>query len=1023
MPGDREPSEDELARTATVGATATVTGEPGRDVPPVRDSDVGDQLGRYKLQREIGRGGMGVVHAAFDPDLERRVALKVLPVTSESVEARQRLLREARAMARLAHPNVVTVHEVGTAKGRDFIAMELVDGKTLEDWLSAKPRTEREIIEAYVAAGRGLAAAHAAGLVHRDFKPRNVLRHRDGRIAVTDFGLVVGVEAQADAFTTTLPSGGLAALDETTTPSSLSGLTKTGSVLGTPAYMAPEQWTGGTIGPPADQFAFCVALWEALAKERPYRGDTLEALKEKVIAGRRADDSKIPRKLRGVLRRGLDPDPAKRYPDMNALLAAIVRTERRPTLLFALGAAAIVAAVVVYFVAARSPTVQKTYVVGERCSAPVLAPDKVWTAGDLERLRAAQQGLAADLIDADMKAWHELRARACKAQADVREPQLACLDGVLSRIDTVKQALGIPNVSPQLEINELLVDPATCNTAQPPRLTRVMSGEMRGLIGRYLVSQTPGRELKASDAAALIAAAGGEPCALSFAHQMAVGITPGSERADHLARAERASQECADDRLLADTAMLSSMIAGLLAENELRTGLQRSEALAARVSEPFLEAQLEQQRVSLAMISDDIDGAVAHSEKALELFRDAGAVRSALTAQLDLTSWKDRRGGANDFAGRGEELATLRADIVKKLGESDRAVANIDARRADWMWQNGDLAGAEQLRRKLVQRDPAFEPHVIAGQVVDDKGPVEGAEVTVAPSMWGDSLRAAETLGSLQRSTVTGADGRFSISDVETKSYLIAQHGDQRSAAVLATPNMTVMLTPTSRVSGTVDLRGHAPSQVTLIISAKSQPKETPYYMRAPIGEDGTFSVDGVPRGAVLFQTSVALPTARMVAGKEVNVSKPVVEGVRLEVKASARPLNVLVRSIYGAPIVKANVFLIAGKQPPDGFFGKMFSGKENYTPKLALPPQPEQQTPIVRARMKSGDLLARFAQRPEGEVSVCAMPMPDRLDDPQFQAAGMDLKRLEKWPVKCVPMKSDDELVEIAIPPLPRFD
>src|SRR5213075_2493203 len=163
---------------------------------------------------------------------------------------------------------------------------------------AAEPRSEREIIAAFVAAGRGLAAAHAAGLVHRDFKPRNVLRHKDGRIVVTDFGLVVGIAQQVDVLTTTLPAG--ATVDSSTTPSSLSGLTQTGALLGTPAYMAPEQWTGETIGPPADQFAFCVALWEALAKERPYRGTTLEALKSEVTEGKRGDEAKLPRRLRTI---------------------------------------------------------------------------------------------------------------------------------------------------------------------------------------------------------------------------------------------------------------------------------------------------------------------------------------------------------------------------------------------------------------------------------------------------------------------------------------------------------------------------------------------------------------------------------------------------------------------------------------------------------------------------------------------------------------------------------------------------
>src|SRR6185312_1481165 len=179
MAADR--SDDELARTAT--APGSDAGG-GTAMPPLTGS-----LGRYRLERELGVGGMGVVHAAFDPDLERRVALKVLKTDRGDDEARQRLLREARAMARLTHPNVVTVHEVGSAGGRDYVAMELVEGQSLDQWLKAAHRTPAEIVPAFLAAGRGLAAAHAAGLVHRDFKPHNVLRRSDGRIAVTDFGL------------------------------------------------------------------------------------------------------------------------------------------------------------------------------------------------------------------------------------------------------------------------------------------------------------------------------------------------------------------------------------------------------------------------------------------------------------------------------------------------------------------------------------------------------------------------------------------------------------------------------------------------------------------------------------------------------------------------------------------------------------------------------------------------------------------------------------------------------------------
>ncbi|HEX8111786.1 MAG TPA: serine/threonine-protein kinase, partial [Kofleriaceae bacterium] len=178
MGSDRE---QDIGRTATEAASAAAAVGTAEEL--------GATLGRYRLEHKLGAGGMGVVHAAFDPVLERRIALKVLNSATATLEARDRLLREARAMARLTHPNVVTVYEVGTATGRDFVAMELVHGETLAAWLRAGQRTPAAILDAFLAAGRGLAAAHAAGIVHRDFKPDNVMVSADGSVRVLDFGL------------------------------------------------------------------------------------------------------------------------------------------------------------------------------------------------------------------------------------------------------------------------------------------------------------------------------------------------------------------------------------------------------------------------------------------------------------------------------------------------------------------------------------------------------------------------------------------------------------------------------------------------------------------------------------------------------------------------------------------------------------------------------------------------------------------------------------------------------------------
>jgi len=263
----------------------------------------GASVGRFVVLHTIGAGGAGVVVAAYDPVLDRRIALKVLRA-GETPAGDARLIQEAQAMARLAHPNVVAVHEAGAAEGRVYLAMELIDGGTLRAWLTAVPRTWREIRDRFVEAGRGLAAAHDAGLVHRDFKPDNVLVGRDGRARVTDFGLVRAMPSVSG------DGGG-----ETT------------AVAGTPRYMAPEQHCGQHADPRADQFAFCVALYEALWRADPFVAPDLAARQARVLRGDITvpPPGKIPARLASAVLRGLAVDPARRHPTMRALLDEIVR--------------------------------------------------------------------------------------------------------------------------------------------------------------------------------------------------------------------------------------------------------------------------------------------------------------------------------------------------------------------------------------------------------------------------------------------------------------------------------------------------------------------------------------------------------------------------------------------------------------------------------------------------------------------------------------------------------------------------
>ncbi|MEM9461934.1 MAG: serine/threonine-protein kinase [Myxococcota bacterium] len=293
-------------------------------------------LGRFQVVRQIGRGAMGVVYEGLDPDLDRRVALKVLRADADaqgSMHARSRMIREAKALARLRHPHVTTIYEVGTTgRGVPFIAMELVEGRTLKGWLRSRPRSCGEIVDVFLQAGRGLAAAHEAGLVHRDFKPDNLIIDHEGQARVVDFGL-----ARSAGLGELMPT-----LDESEDGEPVDlHLTCTGAILGTPAYMAPEQFLGGPAHTASDQFSFCVSLFEALYGRRPYPGNDLPSLQRSLIGGEVVGPRRgVPRRLYRVLRRGLATDPSARFSSMDDLLDALAAARprsrsRRPALLVA----------------------------------------------------------------------------------------------------------------------------------------------------------------------------------------------------------------------------------------------------------------------------------------------------------------------------------------------------------------------------------------------------------------------------------------------------------------------------------------------------------------------------------------------------------------------------------------------------------------------------------------------------------------------------------------------------------------
>ena len=387
------------------------------------------KLGRYALLRVLGEGGMGVVFAAYDQDLDRKVAIKLLRTRTRGAQWDESWLRnEAKAMARLSHPNIVQVYDVGMEEGTLFVAMEFVVGVSLRAWYKRKQRSVREAIDVLLQAGRGLQAAHESGLVHCDFKPQNVLVGKDGRVRVLDFG-VAQLRERTRA----------AAADS---PSDPQKATRMG---GTPAYMAPELHQKHPPDARSDQYAFCVALYETLYGQRPFVGLTPEELRAAILAGKPApaSDAKVPPWLRKVVLRGLAVDPAQRWPSMAALLAELGRDRGRTLRRWglALGAATLVG-LVGFNVAQRR--VYQAELEAHRCDAAASSL-ATWDDERREAVRKAILGSGlhfaedtwprvAASLDEYAADWSAMRVEACEqnrsgAQSDLLyERRVACLE-------------------------------------------------------------------------------------------------------------------------------------------------------------------------------------------------------------------------------------------------------------------------------------------------------------------------------------------------------------------------------------------------------------------------------------------------------------------------------------------------------------------------------------------------------------------------------------------------------------------
>jgi serine/threonine protein kinase/tetratricopeptide (TPR) repeat protein len=867
----------------------------------------GATIGRYVVLSLVGRGGMGDVYAAYDPELDRKIAVKLLRTRATAgqseVEGRTRLLREAQAIAKLSHPNVVVVYDVGTFRDTVFIAMEFIEGDTIRYWLNAAPRGWREVLRVFLAAGRGLAAAHDAGIVHRDFKPDNVMVGRDdGKVRVMDFGLArqtspspetpargVPAAAVVAAVATTpappAPAASASAAPAVIAPASTSAapvvvapvsapavaarartrsdadidatrvlpppgtalrgslsslgalpegvhtsqnaleasLTLTGAMLGTPAYMAPEQFKSKGGDARTDQFSFCVALYESLYGERPFDGKSLMSLMANVVHGDVRDapaGTRVPTWIRRVLLRGLRPAPDDRYPSMGALLAALERDPAVARRRWLVGAStALIAAAVAFGVSRNLEARHSPCEGGPAKLAGIWEPGLAPTPRKLAvraAFRATGKGYAEQTFETVRRAldryagdWAHTYRDACEAtavrgeqSADVLDLRMSCLQDRLSSVkalvdvydhadgDVVERAASAAQSLPSL--NRCSDVAALRAVVRPPEdaATRDRVAALKPRLARAAVLFDAGH---VGEAAVLARAAVAEARAAGYLPVTAqalrwlgwINIDKPAEAESRLDEAIWAAEASGDAELLAEAEILQAFVIGYLQQQPARARpfLRSADAILHRIGgHELLRSWLLNNEGAVFVAEGRYEESVAAEKKALAL--------------------KEKVLGAADDADVARTLGNI-ADPLAKLGRFDEALA-YNARALEMFERSvgGDhpevanhlLTRAEMLiaqGRFAEGEAPARRALKIWEREYDAQSPFVGNALVVLGRSYLGQGRADEAVACLKLAySIAQRAGPGGTQAAETGFALaraiIQSHGDRRGALALA---------------------------------------------------------------------------------------------------------------------------------------------------------------------------------------------------------------------------------------------
>jgi len=755
-------------RAAVAGAATEVDQQPEAD---------GGAIGRYTLVRPIGAGAMGIVFEARDPELDRSVAIKLLRRqlgSDDEPRPEPRLGGEARSLAKLAHPNVVAAYEVARHDGDLYLVMELVEGPTLAGWLDAAPRSTREVLAMFQQAGQGLAAAHAAGIVHRDFKLDNVLVGADGRARVTDFGLASGTLSRPPA-----------ELD-----SRIVALTRTGALAGTPAFMAPEVLRGGGASAASDQFAFAVSLWIGLYGVRPFEGATVAELIADSDRGQpRTSGRRVDKGVRAIVERGLAPDPAHRWPSVSAMLTALERTSTSPTRRRYVAGVAVLAIAGTVGIATTRTGVERT--------CPVVEADMLWdpsvaqsVQASIARVDPARASLVTQAVGTAIEAWRQrwraARTEACALGGSVGELRGACLDLMRLQPETMVRQLAT-NADPALvesaiDASRRLPDPRSCvgtvrstgDGTLPALLLDRRLAEARALhkLGRFPAARDIAAAVRTEAAAQQL-----NGVELRATLLLAESQSDSGQRKDALATFDRTitlAVAADDDKVLAEALvhLVSVYAAGAdMSGHELANTLATA-ALERAGNDPELVAMLAHGRCRAGWRRpSEPERGKRNCDEAERQWR---ALRGDDAAEL---GWvENQRGLLAHVTNHFDEAITHFLAFEKiSLRSHGPTYSNIDVARvnaADAMIKLGRMAQAEPILRDLVTRRDWGSAYNGLGQALLARGAYDEAIA---------AFRSASAAGKKNGFPEDDCQGQMGVADV------LAVRGDRAgSVAQLA---------------------------------------------------------------------------------------------------------------------------------------------------------------------------------------------------------------------------------------------